>query len=114
MAIDRSLISGSTAMLLLKLLEKRDMYGYEMIEELARLSDNTFALKAGTLYPLLHTLEQKGHVSAYDKPEGGRARRFYHLTDSGQRELACRQEEWSQFSGAVEMVLNGGELCVCH
>ena len=57
MAIDKSLISGNTDMLILKLLEKQDMYGYQMIEELAKQSDHTFELKAGTLYPLLHLLE---------------------------------------------------------
>ena len=56
MAIDKSLISGNTDMLILKLLEKQDMYGYQMIEELAKQSDHTFELKAGTLYPLLRIL----------------------------------------------------------
>ena len=54
MAIDKSLLSGSTTMLVLKLLDGQDMYGYQMIEELAKRSDHTFELKAGTLYPLLH------------------------------------------------------------
>ena len=62
MAIDKSLISGNTDMLILKLLEKQDMYGYQMIEELAKQSDHTFELKAGTLYPLLHLLEQKQYA----------------------------------------------------
>ena len=54
MAVDRSLVSGSTTMLLLKLLSEKDMYGYEMIETLRENSQNVFELKAGTLYPLLH------------------------------------------------------------
>ena len=60
MPIDKSLISGSTSMLLLKLLTEKDMYGYEMIETLRKKSNDVFELKAGTLYPLLHSLEQKG------------------------------------------------------
>lgn len=60
MAVDKSLISGSTTMLILQLLEEKDMYGYEMIETLQKKSQNVFQLKAGTLYPLLHTLEGKG------------------------------------------------------
>ena len=65
MAIDKSLISGSTSMLILRLLEEKDMYGYEMIETLEKKSNNIFTLKAGTLYPLLHSLEEKGvYVSA--------------------------------------------------
>ena len=59
MNVDKSLISGSTTMLLLKLLAEKDMYGYEMIEVLRERSENVFELKAGTLYPLLHSLEAK-------------------------------------------------------
>ena len=59
MELDKSLVSGSMALLVMKLLEGRDMYGYQMIEELKRRSDDTFHLKAGSLYPLLHGLEGK-------------------------------------------------------
>lgn len=62
MAVDKSLVSGSTMMLILKLLEEKDMYGYEMIETLREKSENVFELKAGTLYPLLHGLEEKEFV----------------------------------------------------
>ena len=66
MAVDKSLVSGSTTMLVLKLLEEKDMYGYEMIDTLRGKSKNVFELKAGTLYPLLHGLEEKGFVEAYE------------------------------------------------
>ena len=59
MAVEKNLISGSTAMLILKLLSEKDMYGYEMIETLRERSKNVFELKGGTLYPLLHDLEGK-------------------------------------------------------
>ena len=59
MPINKALLSGSTAMLLLKLLEEGDKYGYQMMEALAQRSDQTFQLKAGTLYPLLHDLEKQ-------------------------------------------------------
>ena len=49
MEIDKSLVSGSMALLVLKLLEDGDKYGYQMIEELRRRSNDTFHLKAGTL-----------------------------------------------------------------
>ena len=57
MAAGKNLVPGSAQMLLLRLLAERDMYGYQMIEELAQRSNDTFALKAGTLYPILHALE---------------------------------------------------------
>ena len=86
--MDKALLSGSTAMLLLKLLEEQDMYGYQMIETLARRSDHTFDLKAGTLYPLLHTLEERGDIAAYLEGEGGtRPRRYYRLTAAGRGRL---------------------------
>ena len=55
--IDKMLLSGSMGTMLLKLLSEKDMYGYEMIETLRSRSENVFDLKAGTLYPLLHSLE---------------------------------------------------------
>ena len=108
--MDKALLSGSTAMLLLKLLEKQDMYGYQMIETLARRSDHTFDLKAGTLYPLLHTLEERGDIEAYLEGEGGtRPRRYYRLTAAGRGKLREKEQEWRQYVGAVEQVLRGGE-----
>ena len=65
MGIDKNLVQGSMALLLLRLLETKDMYGYEMIEALRNKSNNVFELKAGTLYPiyqLYHTLENKVYV----------------------------------------------------
>ena len=56
MAIDRSLVSGSMGMMILRLLTEKDMYGYEMIDTLKKRSENVFELKAGTLYPLLFQL----------------------------------------------------------
>ena len=110
MAIDKSLLAGSTGLLVLRLLEEGDLYGYQMIERLRERSDDTFALKAGTLYPLLHTLETQGLVQSYEQAaDGARIRKYYHLTDAGRTRLAEKTAEWRQFSGAVERVLKGGE-----
>ena len=84
MKIDKSLLSGSTTLLVLSLLRGGDMYGYEMISELSRRSDRTFELKEGTLYPILHGLEQDKCVSAYEKEAPtGRKRKYYHITRRG-------------------------------
>ena len=64
MSIDKTLVSGSVTMLLLKLLSEKDMYGYEMISTLRERSQNVFELKAGSLYPLLHNLEGKNIVAS--------------------------------------------------
>lgn len=108
MKTDKTLLAGSNAMLLMKLLEDGDKYGYQMIEELARRSNRTFELKAGTLYPLLHGLEEKDWVSAYDAEAAGRLRRYYHLTDRGRKALAEKEAEWNQYAAAVRQVLRGG------
>ncbi len=109
MAIDKSLLSGSTTMLILKLLESRDMYGYQMIEELKKRSDETFNLKAGTLYPILHGLEREDMVNSYDdNADSGRVRKYYHITKKGKKLLSDKQEEWNSYTKAVNKVLNGG------
>ena len=107
MKIDKSLLSGSSAMLVLRLLEERDMYGYQITEELTARSQNVFEMKSGTLYPLLHTLEQKGFVTAYEQMEGGRERRYYAITTEGRRQLSEKRQEWESYSGAVNRVLGG-------
>lgn len=74
MTVDKSLLAGSTTMLVLKLLDGQDMYGYQMIEELSRRSERAFALKTGTLYPLLHSLEEKELIRSYEKMRARRGR----------------------------------------
>lgn len=106
MAAEKGMLSGSTDMLVLSLLKDGDKYGYEMVTELAKRSDDTFHLKEGTLYPLLHTLEQNHHVKSYikDAPTG-RSRRYYHLTKSGENYLEKRTKEWKLFAEKVNTVL---------
>ena len=108
MKIDKGLVSGSTTLLILELLKNEDMYGYQMIEYLERRSNNVFTLKAGTLYPLLHTLEQQGAVRSYDIDENNRTRKYYTLTQSGRKLLRDKKEEWNTFFNAVNQVLYGG------
>ena len=107
MKIEKSLLSGSTPMLVLSLLKDGDKYGYEMVEALAKRSDDTFQLKEGTLYPLLHTLEKNHYVTAYTKQTpNGRERKYYRLTSDGQRYLEHKESEWKLFSEKVNAVLH--------
>lgn len=105
MAIDKSLISGSTSMLILRLLEDKDMYGYEMIETLEKKSNNVFTLKAGTLYPLLHSLEEKDYLTAYEDEVNGKVRKYYSITKNGRKYLKSKKEEWNEYQTAVVKVL---------
>lgn len=105
--MDKSLITGSTAMLLLKLLSEKDMYGYEMIESLRSRSNNVFELKAGTLYPLLHSLEEKSFLVSYEQEAGGKRRKYYSITKEGRKYLRSKESEWKEYSAAVAGVLGG-------
>ena len=106
MPVDKSLISGSTSMLILRLLEDKDMYGYEMIENLEKKSNNVFTLKAGTLYPLLHSLEEKNYLKSYEDEVNGKLRKYYSLTKEGKKYLGTKKEEWQEYQTAVLNVLN--------
>lgn len=108
MKIDKSLAAGSTTMLILKLLDGGDMYGYQMIEELERLSENVFTLKAGTLYPLLHNLEKQGVVESYEQlSDSGRPRKYYRITKRGKGLFAEKKSEWKAYTAVVNKVLGG-------
>ena len=98
-------------MLILSLLTEGDKYGYQMIEELSKKSNNTFQLKAGTIYPLLHTLEQQGFLAAYDgESEKNRPRRYYKITKKGRGHLKEKKKEWDIFASAIDSVMGGVTL----
>jgi len=95
-----------TKLLLLSLLASRDMYGYEIILELSRRSQNVFDMKEGTLYPVLHALEQERCVEAYEQTAPtGRVRKYYRLTKKGRACLADEKAAWEEYAGAVSAVL---------
>ena len=102
MKTDKSLLTGSTAMLLLMLLSEKDKYGYEMIETLRERSENVFELKAGTLYPLLHQLEEKSFLDAYESEASGKTRKYYSITKEGKKQLRQKEAEWKEYAGSVE------------
>ena len=105
MAVEKSLVSGSMTMLILKLLSEKDMYGYEMIDTLRKKSQNVFELKAGTIYPMLHGLEEKGLLSVYEQECGGKTRKYYSITKEGNSFLKKKTKEWNEYQTAVMNVL---------
>ena len=108
MKIDKTLMSGSTTLLILSLLSNGEMYGYEIISELSQRSDKTFELKEGTLYPLLHNLEREGSVESFEKQSPqGRLRKYYRITKKGRGLLEEKEREWSLFSSKVNQVVYG-------
>jgi len=104
--MDTELIKGTLSLLILSLLRRRAMYGYELATTVNQETDGTFEWKAGSLYPSLHKLEKDGLVRAewQGKPQG-RQRKYYHLTEAGQVVLAEKIRAWSIISRAVNQVL---------
>ena len=107
MGSDKGMVSGNTSMLILQLLSEKEMYGYEMIETLRDRSNRIFELKAGTLYPLLHSLESQGFLVSYEKEFQGKVRKYYQITREGKTYLKKRVEEWNAYSQAVSDVVGG-------
>lgn len=107
MRVDKELSKGSHELILLKLLGRKDMYGYQLIQEMSLLSEQAFEMSQGSLYPFLHALERKGLIISYSQPEGKRERRFYHLTDGGREALVEKEAQWGRYIRAMEQILKG-------
>ncbi|MFL0248412.1 PadR family transcriptional regulator [Candidatus Clostridium stratigraminis] len=106
MKVNKELLKGSTVILILSLLDKKSMYGYEMIKAMDEKSNGVFSFKEGTLYPILHTLENENLVEAYwFESEEGRKRKYYKLTDKGRLSLKEKEKEWDLFRSTVDKVL---------
>ena len=105
---DKAALPGGTATLVLALLKEGEMYGYQIIEELEKRSNQVFQLQEGTLYPILHSLEKAKLVTAREQETpAGRLRRYYRLTAAGLQALEEKEEEWQTFSRAVTAILAG-------
>lgn len=103
---NRELVKGSTSLLLLQLLDERDMYGYELVKELEKRSENGFSVKEGTLYPALHKLEKQEYIECYwQEQEKGPARKYYQITEAGREMLAEKTQEWNDFVSVINTVL---------
>ena len=110
MKVSKELMKGSTDLLVLTLVEKEPMYGYQMIKELSKKSENVFNLQEGTLYPILHMLEEKNYISSYWDENGSKKRKYYMITKEGRKHLNDKKEEWKTFSDGINSVL-GGAFC---
>lgn len=108
MNLDKGLVGGSAVLLVLSLLAEEDRYGYEMIRILEQRSDKTFQFKEGSLYPVLHRLENSGYVTSYfSEAESGKRRKYYKITQKGARRLIQEKEQWRVFTASVNKVIGG-------
>lgn len=104
---NRELVKGSTSLVLLQLLNERDMYGYELVKELDKRSDHSLQVKEGTLYPALHKLEKQQYIECYwQEQEKGPARKYYRITSAGQEVLEEKTKEWQHFVRVMNKVIS--------
>jgi len=98
-------LKGTLPTLILHTLERGPNHCYRIAQYIKSKSKGVLDFKEGTLYPVLHGLENKGLLKSHEQMENGRKRRYYHLTENGKRVLAKDKKEWKRFSGAVSLIL---------
>jgi PadR family transcriptional regulator len=98
-------VDGHLPLLVLAVLADEPAHGYAILERLRRRSEGAFELQEGTLYPLLHRLEDDGLLASRWTTATGRRRREYRLTQRGRSTLRERTRAWRDFATAVERVL---------
>lgn len=104
--MDKELLKGNVAGLILAVLEDGELHGYGVAREIERRSGAALSFKEGTLYPALHALEDKGLVEAqWETVERGPSRKTYRLTDAGRDDLERRRSLWARFSEAVSSIM---------
>ena len=104
--VPQAWIRGAGPLAVLKLLDQREMYGYELAEAIDRESEGVLAMGHSTLYPLLYKLEDRGLIRRRTpRPESGRPRKYYSLTTAGREWLEAHQAEWA---GLVEAMAKLG------
>jgi transcriptional regulator len=104
--MDTELLKGTLSLLILSLLSRKEMYGYEIATTVHRDTDGAFTWREGSLYPSLHKLEQAGFiVGEWEEKETGRKRRYYHITRQGREALQEKTQSWSELCTAVNRIL---------
>lgn len=94
-------LKGHLDLLLLAILSDGPAHGYAIIESLRTRSQGLFDLPEGTIYPALHRLENQGLLQSNWSEDSARRKRVYQLTPKGRQSLESRQNEWKQFSKAI-------------
>ncbi len=106
--MNKEMMKGSTEILLLSLIEKEDLYGYEIAKRLKEKSNNLYSMGEGTLYPALQRLEKQKLIKSYwgDSESGGR-RKYYSITEEGKKELSGKLDEWVVLNNLIKSCREG-------
>ena len=101
-------LNGVPELLVLQLLARKPMYGYELVQAIKTTTDHAFEFGEGCIYPILHRLEADRMLSARRETVAGRSRVVYQVTDKGRKQLVTSVACWEQVVKAVDRVLRGG------
>ena len=102
-------LNGVPELVVLKLLSRRPMYGYELVRAIEVESESSLTFAEGCIYPVLHKLEKDGLVIGGRENVGGRERVVYRVTRPGTNRLAHATAAWQQVVTGVSRILAGGE-----
>jgi PadR family transcriptional regulator, regulatory protein PadR len=104
--VDAELVKGTLSLLILSLLSRRAMYGYEIAATVHQDTDGAFQWREGSLYPNLHKLQADGLITGeWEEKDTGRKRRYYHITAKGKAALKEKCRSWNALCQAVNTVL---------
>lgn len=98
-------MSGVPELLLLQLLNSREMYGYELVRSIREVTGEAISLGEGVIYPVLHSLERNGSLKSKRKPVGGRTRVYYSVTRKGRERLEKLQGDWQRIRTGITSAL---------
>ena len=99
-------MSGVPELLVLKLLMRQEMYGYEIVRSIRLATGEVIVLAEGVIYPTLHSLESRGLLKATEKKVGGRTRVYYTITDKGKKQFGRLREHWEKINTGITSCLN--------
>jgi PadR family transcriptional regulator, regulatory protein PadR len=108
MKFESQLLKGIAPVVVLEILSRGKMYGYQLSEAVKQRSNDVLTLGQGTLYPLLYNLEAKKLIKgAWEQTDSGRQRRYYSITSKGKAELARQKEQLAQLQKGLKFVFGG-------
>jgi PadR family transcriptional regulator PadR len=102
-------LNGVPELLLLKLLDRRAMHGYELVRAIERATSQNLEFGEGCIYPILHRLEHQGALTSRREVVDGRTRLVYHVTVAGRQKLVESISSWQRVVAAVNQVLQGSQ-----
>lgn len=104
--LKKSTLDGNVETMLMSVLAAGPSYGYEIVRELNERAAGLLALGEGTVYPVLHRLEERGWISSrWDTKTGKRPRKYYRLTAKGRSAMTAQRQQWQGLVAVMDRVL---------